>query len=380
MTQFPYSCLIPRHWHVILEDLPGRDGRMRYNCIFFALFKVTMAKKIGYILMNLGSPDTTEVRDVRAYLNEFLMDERVIDSPYLVRSVLVKGIITPFRAPKSAEAYRSIWTKDGSPLVHITYQLADAVRARTKAPVAVAMRYGKPNIRTAFQEILKQLPDVEEVVLLPLYPHYAMSSFETAVVDAKDEYKKGRYPFRLTEVQPFYSHPGYISALAKSMRPYLEGNEFHLLFSYHSIPERHIHKSDVTGSHCLRGGDCCTTPSEAHKFCYRHQCLVTTKLVAEALGLPEHRYSVAFQSKLGRSEWLKPATTLRMQQIPVEGIKDLIVVCPSFVSDCLETLEEIAIREQENFMAAGGNSYTYIPCMNTQQAWVDTVMDLLENA
>lgn len=335
------------------------------------------SNKRGIILMNLGSPDTTEVKDVRRYLDEFLMDERVIDSPYLWRSILVKGIITPFRAPKSAEAYRSIWTKDGSPLVHITRQLRDALQEKVSEPVVIAMRYGSPDIKTAYEQLLHIAPGIEEVVLLPLYPHYAMSSFETASVEARKVHAESGYKFKLSVVRPFYNHPAYIAAMAESMRPYIAGNESHILFSYHSIPEKHIHMRDITESHCLRSGECCVTASPSHSYCYRHQCFETTRLVAQALGLPRERYSVAFQSKLGRAEWLKPATTLRMEQMPAEGIKDLVVVCPSFVSDCLETLEEIAIREKENFMNAGGNSYTYIPCMNTQPQWVDAVEELV---
>ena len=327
--------------------------------------------------MNLGSPDSPSVPDVRRYLNEFLMDERVIDSPWLVRSVLVKGVITPFRAPKSAEAYESIWTKSGSPLVHITSELCGKVAERTGLPVVMAMRYGAPSMQDAYEEMMQKAPGVEEVVLLPLYPHYAMSSYETAVEHARKYHVAGGYAFTLTIVPPFYDHPDYIDALAESMRPFLAHNTSHLLFSYHSIPERHIHKSDVTGNHCLRSADCCSVNSEAHKFCYRHQCYVTTRLVAEKLGLPAGRYSVSFQSKLGRSAWLTPATTARMQQMPAEGVTDLIVVCPSFVSDCLETLEEIAIRENENFLGAGGKSYKYIPCMNTDDRWVDAVVRLI---
>jgi len=329
--------------------------------------------------MNLGSPDSTSVSDVRKYLNEFLMDGRVIDMPYLWRTALVKGIISPFRAPKSAEAYHSIWTKDGSPLVHLTYQARQLLQQRIDAPIEVAMRYGTPSMQAAYDSLIAKFPDIEEVILLPLYPHYAMSSYETAVVHARDVHKKGRYRFALRCVPAFYNDPVFINALADSIKPHLDGKS-HLLFSYHSIPERHIHKSDVTGSHCLKTPGCCTTPSPAHKYCYRHQCYATTQLVIKRLGLSEGQYSVSFQSKLGRSAWLTPATTARMQQMPAEGIKDLLVVCPSFVSDCLETLEEVAIREKENFIVAGGNSYTFIPCMNTQKQWIDAMVHLLSTA
>ncbi len=336
-------------------------------------------KKRGIILMNLGSPDSTSVSDVRNYLKEFLMDERVIDTPFLWRTLLVKGIITPFRAPKSAEAYHSIWTKEGSPLVVITRQLKEALSKEIPEPVEISMRYGNPSMKAAYDNILAGNPGIEEVVLLPLYPHYAMSSYETAVEYAKEVYKNGKYPFTISMIPPFYNNPAYIDALAESIRSYLTNKDTHLLFSYHSIPERHIAKSDVTGTHCLKTDECCITASPAHKFCYRHQCYETTRLVALRLGLPAEKYSVAFQSKLGRSEWLKPATTMRMGQLPEEGIKNLAVVCPSFVSDCLETLEEIAIREKENFLKAGGEVFTFIPCMNIQPAWVSAVVKLINN-
>ncbi len=327
--------------------------------------------------MNLGSPDSTSVKDVRTYLREFLMDGRVIDSPYLLRTILVKGIITPFRAPKSAEAYQSIWTKDGSPLVSITRQLKATLEKEISEPVEIAMRYGSPSMKNAYDKIFADNPDIEEVTLLPLYPHYAMSSYETAVEHAKTVHAKGNYPFRIAVVPPFYNDPGYIEALAESIRPYLDGKS-HLLFSYHSIPERHIQKSDITGCHCLKTADCCNVASPAHAFCYRHQCYATTYQVAAYLGIPKDKFSVSFQSKLGRSEWLKPATTARMDELPKEGITDLMVVCPSFVSDCLETLEEIAIREKENFLKAGGESFTFIPCMNIQPRWIKAVISLLE--
>jgi len=329
-------------------------------------------KKRGVILMNLGSPDSTSVSDVRKYLVEFLMDERVIDQPYFWRSLLVKGIISPFRAPKSAEAYHSIWTKDGSPLVAITRQLQEALSAKIEEPVQVSMRYGNPSMTAAYDTLQMRQPDLGEVILVPLYPQYAMSSYETAVEHAKAVHQEGKYPFEIKFVPPFYNDPLYIAALADSIKPYLKDDSF-LLFSYHSIPERHIHKSDVTGSHCLMSADCCQTASPAHAHCYRHQCYETTRLLTTALGIPAERHTVSFQSKLGRAEWLKPATTRRLQELPAEGKKDILVVSPAFVSDCLETLEEVAIREKENFLNSGGTCYTFIPCLNTHPMWVDAL-------
>lgn len=329
--------------------------------------------------MNLGSPDSTQVKDVRKYLRQFLMDKRVIDIPYLLRAFLINAIIVPFRAPKSAHAYSTIWTDEGSPLIALTKHLQTALQQQIPEHVEIAMRYGKPSIKQAYKNIARHHPDVKEVILLPLYPHYAMSSYETAVVQAEEVYNKGKYPFSISTIQPYYNDPLYIDAMCANIKPYLAQDYDQILFSYHSIPERHIHKSDVTGGHCLLSAGCCETPSAAHSQCYRHQCFATTKLITAKLGIPQDKYSISFQSRLGRSEWLKPATDARLLEMPQEGIKKLLVVCPSFVSDCLETLEEIAIRGKEDFMNAGGESYEMIPCMNVHPVWVKAVASLIRN-
>jgi ferrochelatase len=320
--------------------------------------------------MNLGSPDSTEVKDVRRYLNEFLMDERVIDKPWLFRFLLVRGIIVPFRAPKSAEAYKSIWTKEGSPLIVISKQLRDALDKEVEEPVAIAMRYGTPSPKETYDELLKSNPDLEEVILVPMYPHYAMSSYETAVEYAVEQHKKGGYSFKLTTIKPYYDNEEYLQALCDSMQLFLQGEYDHILFSYHGVPERHIYKGDITRQHCLKVANCCEVASPAHKYCYRHQCLVTTKLVTERLGVPKYKWTMTFQSRLGRDEWLKPYTAATLEELPKQGIKKLLVVCPAFVSDCLETLEEIAEEGKEIFLHAGGESFEMIPCLNVHPMWV----------
>lgn len=322
--------------------------------------------------MNLGSPNSTRIPDVKKYLNQFLMDERVIDKPWLLRALLVKGLIVPFRAPKSAEAYKTIWTKEGSPLVVITRQLQQALQSLIKGPVEIAMRYGDPTPGAAFDALLKRNAALEEIVAVPLYPHYAMSSFETAVEHTKAVYQKRKYSFKLTFTKPFYNEPNYLHALSENIRPYLSRPYDHILFSYHGIPARHIMKSDITGCHCLQVNNCCGITSPAHDFCYRHQVVTTTKAVTEQLKIPSSKYSISFQSRLGKG-WLEPFTDIRFEQLPKEGVKKLLVVCPAFVSDCLETLEEIAIRGKEIFMKAGGESYEMIPCLNVQLLWVNTL-------
>ncbi|HOA38485.1 MAG TPA: ferrochelatase [Flavihumibacter sp.] len=329
--------------------------------------------KRGIVLMNLGSPDSTSVKDVRKYLNEFLMDKRVIDIPWLSRLLLVRGIIVPFRAPKSANAYKSIWTAEGSPLIVLTRQLEAALQASMDYPVTIAMRYGTPSPKQAYEELLRREPGVEEVLVIPLYPHYAMSSYETAAEYAKEQYDEGQYPFRLRILPAYYNEPAYLDALADSFRPYLTGDHDHLLFSYHGVPERHILKKDPDGTHNLQLADACCATESDQATCYRYQCIYTTQEVAKRLGLKPGSFSMSFQSRLGREEWLKPYTAKRLEEMPGEGIKKLLVACPAFVSDCLETLEEIAVEGKESFLHAGGESFTMIPCLNVQPPWVETL-------
>ncbi|GEP96549.1 ferrochelatase [Chitinophaga cymbidii] len=330
------------------------------------------------ILMNLGSPDSTAVPDVKKYLLEFLMDKRVIDYPWLMRKLLVGGIIVPRRAEKSAEAYKSIWWDEGSPLIVLTRQLQKAVWHDLEIPVEITMRYGTPSPQATYDKLLKEHPGLKEVILVPLYPHYAMSSYETAVEYAKDIHRKKRYPFELKIVKPYYDRPEYINALAESMRPYIEQEFDYLLFSYHGVPVRHIRKGDVTGSHCLKINDCCHVASKAHTRCYRHQVIITSELVAEKLGIPKQKWGVSFQSRLGREEWIKPYTADKFEQLPKEGVKKLLVACPAFVSDCLETLEEIGVEGKHSFISNGGDSFTMIPCLNTHPLWVKTIGALVK--
>lgn len=337
------------------------------------------AKNRAVILMNLGSPDSTDVKDVKNYLTEFLMDERVIDKPYLLRTLLVKGIIIPFRAKNSAQAYSKVWTVDGSPLIVISKKFTEALQTNFDEPVELVMRYKNPSAKYVLEKLHRENPQLKEIVLLPLYPHYAMSSYETAVEDIKLVHRQKKYTSALTTIKPFYNNALYIHALSESIRPYLKNDFDKILFSYHGLPERHIKKSDVTGCHCLKVNDCCHTNSPAHKFCYRHQTITTTELVSAALQIPVEKVEQTFQSRLGRDPWLTPATATRLTELPNEGIKKLLVVCPAFVSDCLETLEEMVIQGKESFIKAGGESFIVIPCMNTQPLWIQTVTTWLKN-
>lgn len=329
--------------------------------------------KKAVVLMNLGSPDSTAVKDVKRYLDEFLMDERVIDKPYLLRALLVKGIIVPFRAPNSAKAYKSIWTEKGSPLIVISKQQESALKKEIEEPVVIAMRYGNPSPQKAYEELVEKNADLEEVIVIPMYPHYAMSSYETAVEYAKEQHQKGRYNFKLKFIKPFYDNADYIEVLSQSIQPYLENEYDQILFSYHGIPERHILKCDPTKQHCLKVKDCCDTPSPAHQYCYRHQCWTTTNLVADKLNIPKEKRGFSFQSRLGRDPWLQPYTAVRLGELPKEGVKKLLVVCPAFVADCLETLEEMGEEGSEIFLHAGGESFDLIPCLNVHPLWISAM-------
>ena len=324
------------------------------------------------LLVNLGSPDSTEVKDVRRYLDEFLMDERVIDIPYWKRFLLIKGIILNTRPKKSAAAYKKIWWKEGSPLVVISERFTEKIRDGLDIPVALGMRYGTMSMKNAFQELHDQ--QVTEILLVPLYPHYAMSSFETVVEKAKELIKKEFQSIKMDVLQPFYKHPDYIHVMSQHLKAALEGFDYdQILFSYHGIPERHILKSDTTQSHCKIDGSCCEISSEAHKTCYRHQCFETTKGIVKELQLEEGKYRNSFQSRLLKDPWLKPYTDHELERMAEGGIKRLAVITPAFVSDCLETLEEIAMEGKKEFLDRGGEDFIHISCLNEDKAWVEVM-------
>jgi len=321
----------------------------------------------GVLLLNLGSPDSLAVSDVRSYLREFLMDGRVIDTKAWKRWLIVNAFILPFRPRQSAKAYARIWTEEGSPLLVTSERVRQALD-HEDLPVSLAMNYGKPTIASA----LKDLRDkgVKDLFIIPLYPHYAMSSWETVVAKAFDVMDALDYRPRSAVMQPFYRDEDYLDALVESARPYLEKPHDALLFSFHGIPEKHLRKTDPTDAHCLRVKDCCDTCSPAHATCYRHQCRETVRAFIERAGLDPSRCRMSFQSRLGRDPWLQPYTDEMLETLPSEGVKRLLVICPAFVSDCLETLEEIAMEGKEEFLEAGGEFFEQIPCLNQHPAWI----------
>ncbi len=328
--------------------------------------------KKGVLLVNLGSPESPTPKDVKPYLDEFLMDKYVIDVPFLLRALLVRGIILQTRPKKSAAAYKKIWWDEGSPLIVLSKRMKAKVEQNVSVPVSLAMRYGNPSIESGLQELSHK--GVTEVLLFPLYPQHAMASTVTILVLA-EELRKKKFPhMNFTIVPAFYNQKDYIRELSNSIKRHLEGFDYdHLLFSYHGIPERHIRKTDVTKSHCKIDGSCCNTPSPAHEFCYRHQCYETTKQVVEFLGIEEGKYSQTFQSRLAGDKWLTPYTDVEINKMPEKGIKKLAVVTPAFVSDCLETLEEIAMEANHEFKEHGGEEFLAIPCLNDGDDWCKTL-------
>jgi ferrochelatase len=333
-------------------------------------------KRRAVLLVNLGSPDSTSVGDVRKYLREFLMDGRVLDAPYPIRWCVVNLAILPKRPKQTAEAYKTIWTKEGSPLVVTSKNVRAQLESRIGIPVELAMRYQSPSIESAVRNLKdKQITDV---LLIPLFPHYAMSSFETAVVRVQELAAKIVPGMKVKVIRPYYNHPDYINALVAASKPYLDKGYDHLLFSYHGLPERHLRISDPTKSHCLASADCCSKPSPAHETCYRAQCFMTTQAFVNRAGVPADKYSVSFQSRLGRDPWLKPYTDHVIENFGKAGMKKLLVMCPAFVSDCLETIEEIGDRGRESFRQSGGGDLQRIPCLNEHPVWLDALVKMVQ--
>jgi len=325
----------------------------------------------GFLIVNLGTPASTEVADVRAYLKEFLTDPYVIDLPSPFRQLLVGAFILPFRPKRSAEAYRKIWdaagTGTGSPLLHYSNALHEALKVKLSAEhCEIAMRYGTPGIPEAVARLVGQ--GVDHLKLICLYPQHADSTRQTSIEAVSAELPDG---VRLEVIPPFYDDSDYLDAQAAVIERHLPGQWDHLLLSYHGLPERHLTRTDPTGNHCLASADCCEVNSSAHATCYRHQARVTSRLLAERLHIPSERWSVSYQSRLGRLPWLEPYTDQVLAELPTRGVRHLALACPAFVADNLETLEEIGMAGRRTFLEAGGESFCLIPCLNDDPAWVE---------
>jgi len=299
----------------------------------------------------------------------------VIDVAWPLRRIIVGSILIN-RPKESAHAYQSVWTKEGSPLVVTSKNVQGLLQKRVKVPVELAMRYQNPSVPSVVKKLAGQ--GVTELLMIPLFPHYAMSSYETAVVWVRENIAKFAPQMKLKVQKPYYDSPDYISALGAVSAAALKTNYDHLLFSFHGVPERQIKKSDPTGEHCLTFEGCCADKNPAHEFCYRHQCFETAKSLASWCGVPKEKWSVSFQSRLGRTPWLKPYTDFELERLPKAGVKKLVIISPAFVADCLETIEEIGMRGKETFIQAGGESYTLIPCLNESPAWIAALENMVK--
>jgi ferrochelatase len=337
--------------------------------------------RTGALLLNLGTPDSPSVPDVRRYLREFLNDPRVIDIPTVARWLLLNLVILPFRPKKSAAAYAKIWTAEGSPLLTHSRALADAV-GRELGPdwvVELGMRYGQPAIATA----LARLRDakISRLVVLPLFPQYSEAATGSALAKLAEEMQRSGYAPTLATLPAFYDALAFTRSVASAAEESLRGfSADFVLFSYHGLPERHVRAGDRTGAHCLASDSCCAAIVEANRDCYRAQCFATTRAVAKILALEPERHATAFQSRLGRTPWIQPFTDHILVELAARGIKRLAVICPSFTADCLETLEEIEIRAAEQWRDLCGGQLMLIPAVNARPDWIRSVAAMLREA
>ena len=324
----------------------------------------------GLLLVNLGTPDSTDVRDVRRYLGQFLMDPRVIDIPWIGRAALVHGIILRTRPKKSAEAYKEVWTERGSPLLFHGQDLVEGLQRELGAGVrvALAMRYQNPSVAFALEEFARA--GIDDVVVVPLFPQYSQAAWASAYDEVVRVAGEMQNTPNLRFVAPFYDHPDFLDAVAEVSRPHLDAfGADRVLMSFHGLPEKHVKKSDASGAHCLQKPRCCHTITHANRFCYSAQSYATARGLAARLGLGEEDYEVTFQSRLTK-KWIQPFTDVRLEQLPTEGYKRVAVLCPSFVADCLETIEEIGMQAKETFVEAGGEDLLAVPCVNAAAPWV----------
>ena len=300
------------------------------------------------------------------------MDPYVINLPWILRKFIVSCIILPLRPKSTSAAYKKIWMDEGSPLLVYTKKLQEQLKQEINLPIEIAMRYGNPGIDQAVKSLKEQ--KINKILVLPLYPQFSDATVTTSLKEAERTCNQGT---RLINLPPFYASEGFLKASETVIRENLPKDFEHLLFSYHSLPESQIKKTDPTGHYCLSQEDCCSKESAASHLCYRYQSLKTSSLLARSLKLSDKQYTTSFQSKLGPVPWLTPSTEDSLKHFGNTGIKRLVVACPSFVSDNLETLEEIGERGRQTFLDAGGESLTLIPCLNDHPTWIKALSKIL---
>ena len=327
----------------------------------------------GVLLINLGSPKELNKKSVREYLRVFLSDDNVVDLPKFFQQLILRLFILPFRPKNTLEAYEKIWTKDGSPLIISTESIAKKLTKKTGWNVEIAMRYEDPSIEQALKNFEKK--GINKIYVISLYPHNAMATTVTTELETRHVAMNISNDFELIFTKPFFDNEEYINAMVNSIKPYVESETYDkIIFSYHGIPKRQAKKTDETGEHCFSTASCCEVNNDGSKDCYRSHTRIASDLTAKKLGLNDDQWEIAYQSRIGPG-WLTPFTDKRLAKLPEEGKDNIAILCPSFISDCLETLEEIDIRGRETFFKAGGKNMTYIRCLNDSE---DTI-NLLEN-
>ena len=332
-----------------------------------------LQKNEGVLLINLGSPKELSKKSVRQYLRVFLSDDNVVDLPKFFQQFILRLFILPFRPKNTLEAYEKIWTKEGSPLIISTESIANKLTEKTGWNVEYAMRYEEPSIEKALHKFKKN--EINKIYVISLYPHNAMATTVTTELETRNVAMNISNDFELIFTKPFFDNEEYINAMVNSIRPYVENKSYDkIIFSYHGIPKRQAKKTDETGEHCFSTSNCCEIENDGSKDCYRSHTRIASDLTAKKLGLEDDQWEIAYQSRIGPG-WLTPFTDKRLAKLPEEGKDNIAILCPSFISDCLETLEEIDIRGRETFLKAGGKKMTYIPCLNDSE---DTI-NLLEN-
>ena len=332
--------------------------------------------KIGVLLVNLGTPDAPTRGAVSRYLGEFLTDRRVIDYPWLLRQIVVRGIIAPIRSVKVAKAYAELWTENGSPLKFYGEQVTAGVQKELGDGflVELAMRYQNPSIESALHRLLDQ--QVDEIIVFPLFPQYASATTGSIHDEVMRLLRKRETIPNVRMINSYYDHQPMIDIYADNARQLDIDGYDHILFSYHGLPERYLKKADDC-NHCLQSADCCATISRVNQFCYSAQCNATTRAIANALGLSPDRYTTTFQSRLGPETWAQPYTIKVIEERAEHGDKRLLAFSPAFVADCLETTLEIADEYQEEFVEMGGERITLVPSLNDDPRWIRVVADLV---
>ncbi len=327
------------------------------------------------LLVNLGSPKELNKKSVRQYLKVFLSDDYVVDLPKFLQQLILKAFILPFRPKKTLHAYKQIWTEEGSPLIISTKKMAKKLKSKTNWKVEIAMRYEEPSIENAIRNLKNE--GFEKLFVVPLYPHNAMATTLTTEIEVQRIVDNIFENLELVFIKPFFNNKNYIDALKKSIQPFIEKEKYDkLIFSYHGIPKRQARKTDLTGNHCFSSQDCCEIICPGSEDCYRAHTVQATNKVVEELGLKNEEWEIAYQSRIGPG-WLTPFTDKRLAEMPDQGIKSIAILCPSFISDCLETLEEIDIRGRDTFINAGGENMTYIPCLNESEDAIELLRSLI---